>query len=128
MMRRLAVLFFAACASMGVMAQNSLSFDPSSGRKASLTFHDGSMVNYVAYERLFYVANVEDSTYQYLNVFVPDGATQQSPIFLRTYVGGYMASEASLPQAVQTLSALSLSKTCLPLSRHSLLSLSCIKA
>ena len=74
-MRRLAVLFFAACASMGVMAQNSLSFDPSSGRKASLTFHDGSMVNYVAYERLFYVANVEDSTYQYLNVFVPDGAT-----------------------------------------------------
>ena len=98
-MRRLAVLFFAAWASLGVMAQNSLSFDPSSGRKASLTFHDGSMVNYVTYERLFYVANVEDSTYQYLNVFVPDGATQQSPIFLRTYVGGYMASEASQPMA-----------------------------
>ena len=91
-MRRLAVLFFAACASMGVMAQNSLSFDPSSGRKASLTFHDGSMVNYVAYERLFYGTTLEDSTDQYLNVFVPAGATQQSPIFLRTYVGVYMAS------------------------------------
>ena len=39
-------------------------------------------VSYTAYERLFYVTNVEDSAYQFLNVNVPDGATQQTPIFL----------------------------------------------
>nr|MCR4853031.1 alpha/beta hydrolase [Prevotella sp.] len=39
------------------------------------------------------------TTYQYMNVFVPERATQDSPIFLRTYVGGYMASKATYPQA-----------------------------
>ena len=64
-----------------------------------MTVYDGTEVSFTAYERLFYVTNVEDSTYQYLNVYVPDGATQQTPIFLRTYVGGYMASPAAQPQA-----------------------------
>lgn len=64
-----------------------------------MTVYDGTEVGYTAYERLFYVTNVEDSTYQFLNVYVPNGATQQTPIFLRTYVGGYMASPATQPQA-----------------------------
>ena len=34
-----------------------------------------------------------------MNVYVPEGATQKTPFFLRTYVGGYMASEAAAPQA-----------------------------
>ena len=34
-----------------------------------------------------------------MNIFVPEGATQQTPIFLRTYVGGYMPSQAGDPQA-----------------------------
>ena len=34
-----------------------------------------------------------------LNIYVPEGATEQSPIFLREYVGGYMAAEARQPQA-----------------------------
>ena len=67
--------------------------------KSSIVLYDGSSVGYTAYERLFYVTNVEDSVYQFLNVFVPDGATQKTPIFLRTYVGGYMASPAAQPQA-----------------------------
>ena len=45
------------------------------------------------------MTNVEDSAYQTINVYVPEGATQQTPIFLRTYVGGYMASKAGQPQA-----------------------------
>jgi len=65
----------------------------------SITLPTGETVNYTAYTNLYYVENVEDSTYQYLNVFVPEGATQQTPIFLRTYVGGYMASQAGNPQA-----------------------------
>ena len=60
---------------------------------------DGTEVNYTAYEGMFFVTNVEDSAYQTINVYVPDGATQQTPILLRTYVGGYMASEAGRPQA-----------------------------
>ena len=74
-------------------------FDKNAGTTASITLPTGQTVNYTAYEKLYYVTNVEDSTYQYMNVYVPDGATQSTPIFLRTYVGGYMASEASRPQA-----------------------------
>lgn len=85
--------------SVGAMAQNALAFDANAGEKSRMTAYDGTEVCYTAYERLFYVTNVEDSTYQFLNVYVPDGATQQTPIFLRTYVGGYMASSAAQPQA-----------------------------
>ncbi|MBQ7422751.1 MAG: carboxylesterase family protein [Prevotella sp.] len=76
-----------------------LQFDASKGVSESLTMPQGDVVRYTAYRKLYFVTNVEDSTYQYMNVFVPEGATQQSPIFLRTYVGGYMASQASDPQA-----------------------------
>ena len=88
-----------ACLSAGAMAQSALTFDANAGVKSKMTVYDGTEVGYTAYERLFYVTNVEDSTYQFLNVYVPDGATQQTPIFLRTYVGGYMASPAAQPQA-----------------------------
>lgn len=83
---------------MEATAQKALTFDVDAGVKTKMTVYDGSEVNYTAYERLFYVTNVEDSAYQFLNVYVPDGATQQTPIFLRTYVGGYMASAAARPQ------------------------------
>ena len=76
------------CLSVEAMAQGALTFDANAGVKSKMTLYDGTEVNFTAYERLFYVTNVEDSTYQYLNVYVPDGATQRTPIFLRTYVGG----------------------------------------
>ena len=98
-MKKIFIILFSVCLSMGAMAQNSLAFDANAGVKSSMTVYDGTEVGYTAYERLFYVTNVEDSTYQFLNVYVPDGATQQTPIFLRTYVGGYMASPAAQPQA-----------------------------
>ena len=79
--------------------QPTLQFDPNSGEQRVMTMHDGANVRYTAYERLYFVTNIEDSAYQFLNVYVPDGATQQTPIFLRTYVGGYMASAAGQPQA-----------------------------
>ena len=76
-----------------------LVFDPDSFTSGSLTLPTGRKVDYKAYEKLYFVTNVEDSAYQYMNVYVPEGATQETPIFLRTYVGGYMASQASGPQA-----------------------------
>ena len=98
-MKKIFAFLVGACLSMGALAQSALTFDANAGVKSSLTLYDGTVVNFTAYERLFYVTNVEDSTYQFLNVYVPDGATQQTPIFLRTYVGGYMASPAAQPQA-----------------------------
>ena len=98
-MKKIISTLLGACLSVGAMAQNALAFDANAGVKAKMTVYDGSEVSYTAYERLFYVTNVEDSTYQFLNVYVPDGATQQTPVFLRTYVGGYMASPAARPQA-----------------------------
>lgn len=79
--------------------QPALKFDPNCGEERVMTMHDGTQVHYTAYEKLFFVTNVEDSTYQFMNVYVPQGATQQSPILLRTYVGGYMAAAAGQPQA-----------------------------
>ena len=76
-----------------------LRFDPMAGETRVLTMPDGSEVHYTAYERLYFVTHVEDSAYQFMNVYVPEGASQQTPIFLRTYVGGYMASAAGQPQA-----------------------------
>ena len=93
------MILFGACLSVGAMAQGALAFDANAGVKSKMTAYDGTEVSYTAYERLFYVTNVEDSTYQFLNVYVPDGVNQQTPIFLRTYVGGYMASPAAQPQA-----------------------------
>nr|MCR4853969.1 alpha/beta hydrolase [Prevotella sp.] len=88
-----------ACAKKQIKEQRQLVFDPSKGKVSQLTMPQGDIVHFTAYEHLFYVTNVEDTTYQYMNVFVPERATQDSPIFLRTYVGGYMASKATYPQA-----------------------------
>ena len=95
----IATLLCALVATMSAQERDrGLSFDAKAGVKASMTYVDGTKVSYTAYEGLFYVTNVEDSTYQTMNVYVPDGATQQTPIFLRTYVGGYMSSKAGQPQ------------------------------
>lgn len=80
------------CAATAQKSASGLAFDVSKGVAGSVTMPNGSNVRYTAYTKLFYVTHVEDSVYQYLNVFVPEGATQRSPIFMRNYVGGYMAA------------------------------------
>ncbi len=103
-MKKTLLLMLAFTLAMGASAkvktpQPTLQFDPIAGESRVMTMHDGTSVRYTAYERLYFVTNIEDSAYQFLNVYVPEGATQQTPIFLRTYVGGYMASAAGQPQA-----------------------------
>ena len=90
----ISLILTAACGT-SVPAEG-LVFDPSSGKAGSIELPTGETVNYTAYEKLYFVTNVEDPAYQYMNVYVPEGATQKTPIFLRTYV---MASEAAAPQA-----------------------------
>lgn len=96
MKKAFVLVTLALCSSVGAWAKkevkNTLNFDPASGVKCTLTMSTGQTVRYMAYTKLWYVTNVEDTTYQYMNVYVPDGATQQSPIFLKNNIGGYMPS------------------------------------
>ncbi|MDR1466126.1 MAG: alpha/beta hydrolase [Treponema sp.] len=66
----------------------------------TLTFYDGVEVNYRSYEKIYYVKNVADPAYQYLNLYIPESAYDddgKTPIFLRNTVGGYMASWTQEP-------------------------------
>ena len=97
------ILAALSCAcGLGAMAQtDALRFDPDAFTRARLTMPDGQEVAYKAYEGIYYVRNVEDSTYQTLNIYVPERLAdmEQVPILLRTYVGGYAASTAKTPSA-----------------------------
>lgn len=81
--------------------KDALRFNPQAGVEKTLEMPGGAVVKFRAYERIYYVTNVEDSVYQYLNIYVPEtvfaSADQKTPILLRTYVGGYMASRAMGP-------------------------------
>lgn len=101
-----------------------LKFDSEAYRVKTLRCPDGKTVSYRAYEHIYYVTNVEDSTYQYLNFYVPEAVCQTDshvPILLRTYVGGYMAARAVEPDATDaTGRALSEGyAVCIPGSRGS---------
>ena len=85
-------LVLCVCAQAAKKPTPKLVFDASKGVAGSVTLPTGKKVNYTAYTKLYYVTHVEDSTYQYMNVFVPEGATQSTPIFMPNYVGGYMAA------------------------------------
>jgi hypothetical protein len=80
---------------------NPLRFNPEAYTVKTLKMVDGSELKFKAYEGIYYVSNVEDSTYQTLNFYVPEQLADgdKTPILLRTYVGGYMASTAKEPSA-----------------------------
>lgn len=102
MMYVLCMLAFNAIAAPASVSGNdvALKFDPANYVEKTIEFPNGKTVKYRAYEHIYYVTNVEDSTYQILNYFVPQSAyanNSHTPIFFRTYVGGYMASPAGEP-------------------------------
>ena len=78
-----------------------LVFNPAGAVQAVLTMPSGENVRYTAYENIFYVTNIEDSIYQTLNIYVPETLNRgdSTPVFLRTYIGGYMAATAKSPSA-----------------------------
>ena len=99
-----AAVWIAGCASalcQVAKVTDPLRFDPNrTSTESTLTFLDGAKVEYRAYETIYYVANVVDSAYQYLNVYIPESAYTNSsltPIFLRNYVGGYFSSKPAAP-------------------------------
>lgn len=88
------------CVSLCAFANNDpLRFNPDKFTRQTITMPTGETVKYRAYEDIFYVSNVEDSTYQTLNIYVPEKLAElpRVPVFLRTYVGGYAASTAKSP-------------------------------
>lgn len=101
MKRQSVITFLLLLLTISIQAANNpqLTFDASCGESRLLVMPNGQTIHFTAYEKLYYVTHVEDSAYQYMNVYVPDGATKKTPILLRTYVGGYMAAAAAEPQA-----------------------------
>ena len=99
--RLFSILSLLLCGCFTLNAQEKdLRFDNSKFSEQTLVMYDGTQVKYRAYEGIFYVTNVEDSAYQTLNIYVPEqsiGKHKGIPVFLRTYVGGYMAAKAAPP-------------------------------
>lgn len=93
---------FSVCTIAAVKPTPGVVFDASKGVAGSVTMPNGKIVNYTAYTNLYYVTNVEDSTYQYMNLFIPEGADQSTPIFMPNYIGGYMAAA---PRSIDTADA-----------------------
>lgn len=89
------------CETVQAKASDQLAFNPAQAKQASLTMPSGDTVKYTAYEGIFYITNIEDSVYQTLNLYVPTTlkSGENTPIFLRTYIGGYMATTAKSPSA-----------------------------
>ncbi|MDO4461503.1 MAG: subtype B tannase [Bacteroidia bacterium] len=70
------------------------------GEQRTLVMGDDNKVNYTAYEKVHYVSWIQDSAYQYMNIYVPHNLREENPpIFLKTYTAGYMASKAKAPMA-----------------------------
>ncbi|MCD8207443.1 MAG: alpha/beta hydrolase [Bacteroidales bacterium] len=82
-------------------AVDPLRFDGSGGVQRTLTMPNGAEVEYMAWEGIYYVANVQDSVYQCLNFYVPVASLERGdvPILLRNNIGGYMAARPRGPSA-----------------------------
>ena len=100
------ISILSACIAVGVVnaeakVSDKLTFNPGIAKQVALTMPSGEKVSYTAYENIFYVTNIEDSVYQTLNIYVPETlkSGNSTPIFLRTYIGGYMATTAKSPSA-----------------------------
>lgn len=57
----------------------------------------GQTISCKAYEKIYYVGNVEDSAYQYMNIYVPEKADEKSPILLMNYLTNYRSAAAKQP-------------------------------
>lgn len=109
MRRQMKIIGFisALLISVHVMAQTDkgspLTFDPADFNEGQLEYPTGQNVKYRSYEQIYYIANVMDSVYQTLNIYVPEAAyadNMETPIFFKTNIGGYMAAKASAPIAI----------------------------
>lgn len=97
LMPLLAISFVACNSAQTKTEPDALAFNPDAYTEETLVMPGGDTIHYRAYENIYFVKHVVDSAYQTLNFYVPLSANEQTPIFLRTYVGGYMAAKARKP-------------------------------
>lgn len=84
----------------------SLEFNPSHYKQESLTF-EGNTVTFRAYEQIVYVKHPVDTTYQSMNIYIPEAyyegkalgnfTADTAPIFLPNTVGGYLPGAPGSP-------------------------------
>lgn len=89
-----------------VSAADSLDFKNQNYETRTMTV-DGKEVTFRAYENIPYVANPVDTTYQSMNVYIPEAyfqnekdgkyTAESAPIFLPNSVGGYRPGKAATP-------------------------------
>lgn len=89
-----------------VSAADSLDFKIQNYETRTMTV-DGKEVTFRAYENIPYVANPVDTTYQSMNVYIPEAyfqnekdgkyTAESAPIFLPNSVGGYRPGKAATP-------------------------------
>ncbi len=73
--------------------------NPGNVSSKKLLLDDGNTISYKAYEKLYYVGNVEDSAYQFMNIYVPDNVVANAPIILCTFSNNFYSSQAKAPMA-----------------------------
>lgn len=96
------LLSLLAIAIPGIMMAKSLEIAPDRFTTGTLSMPDGETIAYRAYEGLEYVASPIDTVYQTLNIYVPERTIDRqdaAPVFVRTYIGGYMPTQAKGPSA-----------------------------
>ncbi|WP_218160681.1 subtype B tannase [Arsenicibacter rosenii] len=80
----------------------SLDFDAGKYEPQTVTVN-GNEISIRAFERIVYVANPVDTTYQILNIYIPEGyfhgetingyTARSAPVFFPNRIGGYMAAQ-----------------------------------
>lgn len=75
-------------------------FDSGNFTVNELLLDDGRALSYKAFDKIYYVGNVEDSLYQYMNIYVPEGVDDSAPIILRTFSNNFYSSHPKAPSAV----------------------------
>lgn len=94
------VAFAVAIAFAFLNEEERLRFSAGESFRKMMVLPGGDTIWYQAYENHYYVSHIEDSTCQYLNIYVPEAVIdkeKECPIFFRTYVGGYRSSSAREP-------------------------------
>lgn len=76
----------------------SLVFDAGAGKAGSFE-QDGKTVSYTAYTDVVYASNPFDAELQSMNIYVPEGAGESSPIFLYSSSGAYMSASKVTPDS-----------------------------
>lgn len=79
-----------------IQKMDSIKFNPNNYTTRILTV-EGKSFSVKCYENIVYVSNPVDTNYQIMNIYIPEDAKDNSPIFFPNQVGGYMPGKPGTP-------------------------------